>query len=115
MKIPQPIDTFVRAVNNRDRKAFLSTFADNAVVSDVGKQVRGTTAIKKWSDREIFGVNVTLGVVDLAKRDGETVVTFKVDGTFDKTGLPDPLLINHHFILRGDKIVAFGSRLVGDE
>jgi hypothetical protein len=81
----------------------------------VGREFRGAAAIKEWSNREIFDVNVTLDVIDVAERNGETVVTVKVDGTFDKTGLPDPLLLNHYFTLDGDKIAAFSSRLAGEE
>jgi hypothetical protein len=84
-------------------------------VSDVGREFRGTAAIKEWSDREIFGVNVTLDVIEVAERDGQTVVTSKVDGTFDRTGLPYPLLLSHYFTVKGDKIAAFDSRLAGEE
>jgi hypothetical protein len=76
---------------------------------------RGTAAIKEWSDREIFDADVTFDVINVAERDGQTVVTGKVDGTFDKTGLPDPLLISHYFMLHGDKIAALTCRLAGEE
>jgi uncharacterized protein (TIGR02246 family) len=113
--LPPVIATFIRAVNDHDAETFLSTFANDAVVSDVGQELRGAAAIKEWSKSEIFDVNVTLDVVDVAERDGETVVTVKVDGTFDKTGLPDPLLLNHRFTLDGGKITTFSSRLAGEE
>lgn len=114
IKIPQPIATFIRAVNEHDADAFLCSFTNDAVVSDVGWEFRGTAAIKEWGEREIFGVNVTLHVVDVVERGGQTVVTVKVDGTFGKTGLPNPLLLSHHFTLDGGKIAAFSSRLAGD-
>ena len=56
---------------------------------------------------------VTLDVLDVADRDGETVVTTKVDGYFDRTGLPDPLIISHHITLEGGKIVGLTCRLAG--
>ncbi|WP_179090293.1 hypothetical protein MHI37_01710 [Paenibacillus sp. FSL H8-0548] len=41
------------------------------------------------------------------KEDGEEiVVTCQLDGTYDKTGLPDPLLLNYHFGIVDDKIVS---------
>ncbi|MGH8612683.1 MAG: nuclear transport factor 2 family protein [Gammaproteobacteria bacterium] len=113
--MPPPVATFIRAVNDHDADAFLSTFTKDAVVTDVGREFRGLAAIKEWSDREIFDVNVILDVVVVAECDGHTVVTFKVDGTFDTTGLPDPLLLEHHFTLKGGKIAAFKSRLAGEE
>ena len=61
------------------------SFALNAVVKDVGREIRDIAAIKEWSDREIFAVNVTLDVVETVERDGQTIVTVKIDGTFDRT------------------------------
>jgi hypothetical protein len=55
------------------------------------------------------------GISYFGVADGQIVVTVKVDGTFDKRGLPDPLLLNHHFTLDGGKIAAFSSRLAGEE
>ena len=113
--LPQPVSAFVRAVNDRDPDAFLATFTSDAVVADVGQEFRGTAAIKKWADREIFSVNVTLDVMVAADRDGQTIVTVEVDGTFDKTGLPDPLLLEHYFTVEGGKITSFSSRLAGEK
>jgi len=36
-------------------------------------------------------------------RDGQTIVTVNIDGTFDRTGLPDPLLMDHCFTVVGAK------------
>jgi len=107
--MPQPIAMFVRAINDHDADAFLSTFTNDAVVTDVAREFRGAAAIKEWSDREIFDVNVTVDVLEVADRDGQTVITAKVDGAFDKTGLPDPLLLQQRFTLNGGKVAAFSS------
>jgi hypothetical protein len=113
--MPQPIAMFVRAINDHDADAFLSTFTNDAVVTDVAREFRGAAAIKEWSDREIFDANVTLDVIDVADRDGQTVITVKVDGTFDRTGLPDPLLLDQRFTLDGGRIAAFSSQLASAE
>ena len=115
LTIPQPIATFIRAINKRDADGFLSSFTPDAVVTDVGREFRGSAAVRQWAEQEIFSVNVTLDVIDVAERDGQTVVTVKVGGTFDKTGLPDPLFLNHNFTVEGGKIAAFSSRLAGEE
>jgi len=57
------------------------SFALNAVVKDVGREIRAIAAIKEWANQEIFAVNVTLDVGSSA-RDGQTIVTVKIDGTF---------------------------------
>lgn len=115
MNLPQPVANFLRAINGHDPGAFLSCFTQDAVVTDGAREFRGVAAIKEWSDREIFSVNVTLDVMDVTNRDGQTVLTVKPDGAFDRTGLPDPLLLSNHFTLKGGKIATFASQLAGDK
>lgn len=92
-----------------------SAVAAVAVVNDAGREFRGRAAIKAWSDREIFEAQVTLEVLDVADRDDETLITTKVEGNFDRTGLPDPLIINHHITVECDKIVGLTCRLAGEK
>jgi len=114
-QLPQTIAAYIRATNNHDAAAFIALFADGAVVNDAGREFRGLPAIKAWSDHEIMDAQVTLEVLDVADRDGETVITTKVDGNFDRTGLPDPVIINHHVKVEGDKIVGLTCRLAGEK
>jgi len=106
MKLSKPIDTYIRAINAGDAAALQSSFADDAVVKDVGREFRGIAAIKEWASQEIFAVNVVLDVIDAIESDGQITVKMKIDGTFDRTGLPDPLLMEHCFTVSDDKIVA---------
>ena len=109
-KLPPMASAYVRSINNHDAAAFIALFADDALVNDAGREFRGLAAIKAWSESDIFVPQVTLEVRDVAERDGEIVVTTKVDGNFDRTGLPDPVIIDHH--IRGrDKIAALTCRL----
>jgi hypothetical protein len=68
-----------------------SSFAHDAIVKGDGREVRDIAAIREWGERQM--------VLEVAERDGQTIVTTKIDGTFDRTGLPDPLLMD----LAGDK------------
>ncbi len=111
MQLPKPVETYIRAINAHNADALQSSFTQDAVVKDVGREFRGTAAIKEWANREIFAVHVTLEVMDVTERDGQTIVTVKIDGTFDRTGLPDPLLMDHCFTVAGDKIAALSCRL----
>ena len=105
---------YVRATNDHDPAAFIACFAEGAVVNDAGREIRGTAAIKAWNDREIMDACVTLEVLDVADADGEVTITTKVDGNFDRTGLPDPVIIDHHLIVEGEKIVQLTCRLAGE-
>ena len=113
MQLPPTAAAYVRSINDHDPATFNALFAKSAVVNDVGREFRGPDAIKAWSDREIFDEQVTLEVIEVAERDGATIVTTKVDGNFDRTGLPDPVIINHHIRADGGKIVALTCRLLG--
>ncbi len=102
---------YVRATNTHDASAFLACFTDDAVVDDAGREFRGIEAIRAWSNREIMEAQVTLELLAVDGRDGEVTLTTKVDGNFDRTGLPDPLILEHHLRLEGDKIAALTCRL----
>jgi len=47
----------------------------------------------------------------VVEREGQTIVTVKIDGTFDRTGLPDPLVMDLCFTIAGGKIAALTCRL----
>jgi len=111
MKLPKPVETYVRAINTSDADTFLSSFAPDAVVKDIGREIRGTAAIKEWSEREIYAVNVTLDVIDVVERDGQTILTVKIDGAFPRDGLPDPLVMDHIFRIANEKIAELTCRL----
>ena len=103
-QLPKPIEVHFHATNTDDPAAFLSIFAEDAVVFDVGIEYHGKAAIKEWSDRNYFGVRLRLEVTNSVQEAKEFVVTAKSDGNYDKTGLPDPLFLDFHFTLEGDKI-----------
>jgi hypothetical protein len=114
IQLPPIANAYVQAVNDRDPHAFLALFGEAAVVDDVGRMFHGQPAIKAWSDREIFDADVTLDVVSVTNRDGEIVITTKVDGNFDRTGLPDPVVIDHRMRADANKIVGLTCRLAGN-
>ncbi len=104
LKLPKPVEAHFQATNTDDPAAFLSIFTEDAVVTDAGKEYRGKAAIKEWSGRDYFGVRLRLEVTNAVQDAGEIVITAKSDGDYDKTGLPDPLYLDFHFIPEGDKI-----------
>ncbi len=103
---------YVQSVNNHDADAYIALFAEDAVVDDGGRVFRGVEAIKAWSDHDIFEADVTFEVLDAVDGAGEKTITTKVDGNFDRTGLPDPVLIDHQIALQGNKILKLTCRLV---
>ena len=103
--LPPAIAAYVKASNDADGPAFLATFTDDALVNDMQREFWGKAAIGAWTEREIFGAKVSMDVVRAVDHYGDVIVTAKLDGTYDKTGLPDPLILTFYFTLRGDRIV----------
>jgi hypothetical protein len=103
-KLPPPVTAYIQATNDHDSAAFLGCFTDDALVNDIQREFWGKSAIAKWAEREIFGPKVTMDVVRAVDHYGDLIVTAKFDGNYDKTGLPDPLLLTSYFTLRGHKI-----------
>ncbi|MDB5344361.1 MAG: hypothetical protein JWP89_2738 [Schlesneria sp.] len=110
-ELSSPVDGYVQATNRHDPKAFIGLFADDALVDDAGREFHGLAAIKAWSDSDIFDAHVTFEVLQAVNNGKDTILTTKVDGTFDRTGLPDPLILSHQITIEGGKIVRLVCRL----
>ncbi len=110
--LPSSVETHFNAANAGNRAVFLSTFAEDARVYDDGHSHEGKEAIKKWSDQTYFEDHLRLEITNAIKAEEEFIVTAKADGDFDKTGLPDPLLFDFHFVLKEDKVASLRIELV---
>ena len=109
--IPEPIDAAIKGANDHDTNRFLSNFMETAVLTDEGQEYHGIEAIRRWSDEKLIGANVTFDITDIKSSGDKSVVTAKVDGDFDKTGLPDPFVMTLHFVTAGSKIGRLAFRL----
>src|SRR5690242_19426288 len=90
------------AINAFDADAIVSTFTDDALVNDVQREFWGKDDIRRWVEREIVGVKVTVEVTDAIQHDGLTIVQGVYNGEYDKTGLPDPLILTHYLMVAED-------------
>jgi ketosteroid isomerase-like protein len=97
LDLPRPVLSYVQATNMYDLDGMLGCFADSAIVNDQQREHVGKAAIRAWAAKEIVGDHVTMYVTasraDLA---GQTLIA-QVTGTYDKTGLPDPLTLRFYF------------------
>ena len=96
----------VAAVNAQDEDAIVATFADDAFVNDAHREFWGADAIRRWVAKEIVGDKVTLEVTEVIDHYGETIVRGRYDGKYDKTNLPDELILTNYFTVRDGKIVS---------
>ena len=102
--LPAPVQGYIAASNAFDGDALIGWFADDAFVNDARREFWGKQAIRAWLDREIIGDKVTMDVTTTSEHCGEVIVRAVMDGEYDKTGLPDPLVLTYYFTVRGDRI-----------
>jgi hypothetical protein len=101
----QLVAAYVEATNSFDLERLLAAFADDALVNDQLRDYSGREAIREWAARDIIGQGLTMEVTSAIEHYGNFIVTANVNGTFDKRGLPDPLVLAFYFTLHGDQIV----------
>jgi ketosteroid isomerase-like protein len=102
--LPKVVADHIAACNAHDPEAWMATFTPDALLNDIQREFVGTDAIRGFAEKEIFGDKVTMAVQRAWDRHGNVTVHAKIDGTYDKTGLPDPLILSFYFSLRGDRI-----------
>jgi hypothetical protein len=79
--VPDPVRAVLDAANSGDVEAFLDCFGGGGVVDDWGREFAGRDAIRRWSDAEFIGKQVTLAVTGVENREGRTVVSADVGGS----------------------------------
>jgi ketosteroid isomerase-like protein len=104
--LPPVVAGHIAAVNARDEDAIVATFADDALVNDARREFWGAEAIRRWVAREITGDHVTIEVTEVLEHHGDTIVRGRYDGTFDRTNLPDEIILTNYFTVRDGKIVS---------
>jgi ketosteroid isomerase-like protein len=102
--VPPPVCNFIVAVNAFDIDGLMAGFAESALVNDQRREYRGKDAIRDWATREIIGDRVTVNVTQAVWQHGNVTVTASVNGDYDKTNLPNPLVLTFYFSMAGDEI-----------
>lgn len=103
--LPPLLATYVEATNSFDLEGLLATFVEDALVNDQLRDYWGKIAIREWAERDIIGEKLTLEVTDVIEHYGNFIVTAKVDGSFDKRGLPNPFVLAFYFTVNENRIV----------
>src|SRR5258705_12277970 len=105
-ELPPVVAEHFAAVNAFDTDRIVATFAPDAYVNDNRREIWGAEAIRKLVDKEIVGDHVTMEVREVIGHYGDIIVRARWDGTYDKTGLPDELVVTSYFAIRDGKITS---------
>jgi limonene-1,2-epoxide hydrolase len=103
---PPVVAEYLAAVNAFDVDAIVAAFAPDAYVNDARREIRGIDAIRRWAEKEMVGDHVTMEPREVVDHHGDTIVRSRYDGTYDKTNLPEELVMSDYFSVRDGKIVS---------
>ena len=95
----------ITAVNAFDTEGVVATFAPDAYVNDARREINGIDAIRAWVAKEMVGDRVDIEVTEVIDHHGQTIVRGRYDGDFDRTNLPDEIILTNYFTVRDGKIV----------
>src|SRR4029077_17135429 len=102
--LPPAIARHFAACNRHDIDAWMATFDPDALVNDVQREFAGAEAIRAFAAKEIFGDRVTFTPLQAFDRHGDITVHARTDGTYDKSGLPEQLILSLSFSLTDARI-----------
>src|SRR5665213_972667 len=96
----------IAAVNAFDEDRIVATFAADALVNDARREFQGIDSIRRWVAKEMVGDRVTIDVTDVIDHYGQTIVRGRYDGNYDKSNLPDELILTNYFAVHDGKITS---------
>jgi len=99
-ELPDVVAAHVAAVNASDVDGVVATFAPDAYVNDNRREIWGVDRIRRFVEKEIVGDHVTMEVREVMDHHGDIIVRARYDGTYDKSNLPDEVILTNYFRLR---------------
>jgi SnoaL-like domain len=105
-KLPAIVAEHIAAVNAFDTERIVATFTPDAYVNDNRREIWGVEAIRKFMAKEFVGDHVTMEVREVIDHYGDIIVRAKYDGDYNKSNLPDELIMSSYFALRDGKITS---------
>jgi len=100
-ELPRAIEAYIAGSNAHDADACAACFADDAVVRDEGREMRGVAAVREWMSAAIAKYQHTVEALSTSEgAGGAIVVTGRVSGNFPGS----PVALRHIFTLAGEKI-----------
>lgn len=100
--LPEPVVAYIAAENWGDRELLEQCFADDAVVRDEGRTMKGLAAIRRWKAETRKKYRHTMEPLACVCKGESIIVTNRLTGNFPGS----PVEIQFVFKLDGDKIAS---------
>ncbi|MEY9847248.1 nuclear transport factor 2 family protein [Streptacidiphilus sp. MAP5-3] len=104
--LPAVVAEHIAAVNAFETERIVATFSPDAYVNDNRREIWGTDAIRRFLDKEFVGDRVTMEVREVIDHHGDIIVRAEYDGDYDKTNLPEVLVMTSYFAIRDGRITS---------
>ena len=101
-RLATPIAIYIAAENRGDTEAMAECFAEDAVVRDEGRTIKGLAAIKRWKAETRRKYQHTVEPLASVQEGDKTIVTNRLTGNFPGS----PIELQFIFRLDGDKIAS---------
>ena len=102
MNLPTTIAEYFAAANSDDANRVSACFANDAVVHDEGRNIRGLSAVRAWAEDTRRKYRYRAEVVKVEEAADRTIVTAHLTGDFPGS----PIDLRYRFKLAGSKIIA---------
>jgi SnoaL-like domain len=100
LNLPGPVAAYIAAENGDDATAWAHCFAEDAIVQDEGRTMKGLAAIRRWKTETKQKYHHTVEPLVAVQKDGKTVVRGRLTGEFPGS----PVELQFVFGLEGDRI-----------
>jgi hypothetical protein len=106
LNLPAPIAAYIAAENGDDAAALAHCFAENTIVQDEGRTMKGLAAIQRWKTETKQKYHHPVEPLASARKGGKIVVTSRPAG--ESPG--SPVDLQFIFGLEGDRIASLEIR-----
>src|SRR2546423_11020161 len=106
VQLPTAVAIYIAAENRGDTAAMAQCFAEDAVVRDEGRAIKGLAAIKRWKAETSKKYQHTVEPLACVDQGGTTIVANRLTGNFPGS----PIELQFIFALDGDRIVSLEIR-----
>ena len=101
-KLPKSLAEYFAAANTDDADRVAACFAENAVVRDEGRDIRGRGAVRAWAEAARRKYRFHAEALTIEEAADRTVVTAHLTGDFPGS----PVDLRYRFKLAGPEIIA---------
>ena len=100
LTLPEPVATYLAAVEAKDTEMLALCFADDALVHDEGRDYRGLDAIRSWKQETQTKYQYVMEPLDASVRGKTVKLRARLTGNFPGS----PVELDYTFMLSNDKI-----------